>query len=143
MNPCKIAVWDISSHTECLGQQCSSKQWFNLLLASRSSWWYVTLAKMQPHPWKVQPSLQMLTTWSTCWCKRKVAGNGGMKCVDFQEEFLDTKPKNVQKFLHAYLNPRGTSAKKDTFPLECFRKHPTDTLQNHENKHIWVNTLLK
>lgn len=57
-----------------------------------------------------------------------------MKCVDFWEGLLATKPKNVQKFLDAYINPSGTSAKNETFPFKCFKKHPTDILQNHENK---------
>lgn len=61
-----------------------------------------------------------------------------MKWVGFEEELLATKPKNVQKFLHAYLNPSDTSAKNNNFPSKSFKKHPTDVLQNHENKH---NTL--
>lgn len=61
-----------------------------------------------------------------------------MKWVGFEEELLATKPKNVQTFLRAYLNPSDTSAKNDTFPFKNFKKHPTDVLQNRENKH---NTL--
>lgn len=43
-----------------------------------------------------------------------------MKSVDFQEELSAIKTKNVQKFLYAYLNPHGTSAKNDTFPFNFF-----------------------
>jgi len=58
--------------------------------------------------------------------QEKDGRGGGMKCVDFQEELLATKPNNVQKFLHVYLNPSGTSAKNDTFSFRYFRKLPTD-----------------
>lgn len=63
-------------------------------------------------------------------------GGGDRKSVDFREELLATKSKNVQNFLHAYLNPCGASAKHDTFPFKHFRKHPTDVLQNMKTNTI-------
>lgn len=73
---------------------------------------------MQPHPWKVQPSLQMLSIWSKLLVKEK--GGTGYKMCWFSGRIISYQVKKCAVVFLCLLKSPWYICKNDTFPFKYF-----------------------